>query len=263
METFSPIFRRSIEAISTQLRRNLGFPELGRPRAETAFYTSRDSILRAISESGDPKNVLPFFGIKLSNVFVNPESYNQRLLKRHGFPLAYSEATTNDDSLVLYTFFGRPVRVEADVIFFSDNYDEVLSVIEQILFLGSELHFKLRFKNGSIPIKFSISKDGLAVPEADFQSDTANFEFSFQVSLQTYSGFIRPVPVVKKVKLQGGPIFDKELDFTDGRTLSLLQVDRQFSIARGVPDGEFINQSPIVYFDIDPNTDVVDGSKIK
>lgn len=260
MTPFSPVFRRSLEAIPVILKRKFGFPETGNPNLSASFYTSRDAIVRAIEETGDPKNVLPFIGIKLSTVYLDVESYNPRLLKRDGLPLYYSPAELAEDQITVMTFFGRPVRVEAEAILFTDNYDQLISVIEQIMFSGSELHFKLRIGEGTIPIKFSLEKESISVPEADFTTEAfSNFELSFQLSVKTYSGFIEPVPLVKRVKIQGGSSIQYET--LDGKTKT--RVDRLLASGFGVDERSFVDDMGIIEFNVGLDTDIIDPTDIK
>lgn len=260
MNTFSPIFRKSLDAIPIVLRRKFGFPETGNPNLSSNFYNSREAIVRAIDQSGDPKNVLPFVGIKLTAANIDVESYHKWLLKNDGIPLYYNPAELADDNLSVMTFFGRAVAVEADCIFFSDSFDEIISMIEQIMFSGSELHFKLRIGEGNIPIRLSINKDSISVPEADFTTEVpANFELNFQITVKTYSGFIEPVPLVKRIKIQGGTVIEFETLAGEQKK----RIDRMLSSAFGVNTKNFVDDMGIVEFDIDLDTDIIDPSQVK
>lgn len=243
---FSPIFRESVKAIPIVIRREFDIPDERKP-LDTAFYTSNNAIVKVIKNTGDPKNVLPFVGIKVTSVFPNPETYNSRLLKRVGLPLYYRG--TNKDDLELMTLFCRPVLVEAEAVFLTDSYEDTLDFMEQLMFIGSELHFSIRVGNGSVPIKFKISKDGLAIPEGDFQSEIANYSLTFPISLHTYSGIVTGVPVINKVKLNGGIGIEN---------IPELEVDRKFNLGR-VLKGDSVNNLIAVDVPVGLDTDLIES----
>lgn len=252
---FSPIFRRSLEGITAVLRREFNLGKASKPDIEATFYDSRNAIIKAIQQSGDPKNVLPFFGVKISSVFPDVEAQNSRMLKRQGIPLYY-EGETTGEGLSLVTLFARPTRVEADVIFLTDSYDEVLQIIQQIIFLGSELPFKVPLGKGGIPVKMKINKDGLAMPEADFESSTANYELTFSLYLKTYIGIEESVPMIERVRVQGGPIITVK-SLKGGQRE---RVERVLQIGRGLNTELNSGDLNIVDIPIEPDTDLVRNS---
>lgn len=231
------------------LRRRLGMPERGRSQLDSVFFNSREAIIKAVTKSGDPADVLPFIGIKITSIYLDQESYNHNALKREGMPLGKA-----DEGNSVFVFFGRPVKVEMECFLFTNNFQEVTSTVQQILFLSSELHFKLQIeKNVGFDIQLKINKDGLTIPEADFQSQISTFEFSFPIEMKTYAGIIEKIPLVKTVRLQGGPVIEYIVDEKIER-----RVERAFGSARGV---DSIQSEEIISFELGLNQDTIDTSR--
>jgi hypothetical protein len=243
MIEYSQVFKKSIEAVPRILGRRLGMPEKGRSQLDSVFFTSRDAIIKSISQSGNPAEVVPFIGMKITSIYVDPDSYNNHAMKREGLTLSRGDG-------FVYLFFGRPVIVEAECLLFSNSFDEIISTVQQILFLSSELHFNMKLEEGEIEVRISIDKEGISIPEADFQSQISTFEFSFPVKIKTYAGVIEKVDTVTSVKVQGGPVVTYVMD-----EKIIRRVDRAIGLARGVnPDAP----NTIIDLEIGLNQDVID-----
>lgn len=101
----SPFFRQSIEAVPKILSRKFGLPSQGRPKIESTIYYSREAVRRAIEEHGDAANVLPFFGVKMTNIMINPDSsVNPKRLKDDGILLK------NDGEMCTFFFWSSRAR---------------------------------------------------------------------------------------------------------------------------------------------------------
>lgn len=249
MLEYSPVFKQSIESVPKILRRRLGLPEIGRSQLDSVFFTSREAILKAIQKSGDPANVVPFLGVKISSIFVDPESYNSHALKREGLVVGIT-----DEGNSAYVFYGRPVKVEMECFMFSDDFNQVLSVVQQILFLESELNFMLNIEeDAGFKITLAINKEGLSIPEADFQSQISSFEFSFPAYIKTYAGIIQKLPLVKKVKLQGGPV----IEYIENDEV-VRRVDRALGIAVGSDPN---SPNDIISFKLGLNQDLINTNQ--
>lgn len=243
----SPFFRQSIEAVPKILSRKFGLPSQGRPTIESTIYYSREAVRRAIEEHGDAANVLPFFGVKMTNIMINPDSsVNPKRLKDDGILLK------NDGEMCTF-FFGRPVRVEMDIIFFTNDNNEMLDIIQQIMILGSELHANMKIATDiRLPLKLKIDKDGIAIPEMQTDAEViGKFELQFPLALDTYTGIITEVPSIKTVKLGGGLVAIDQNKLSEGE---YSRVERAIATAR-TGDIDTLEVEDVV---IQLNTDIVD-----
>jgi len=232
------------------LRRRLGMPERGRSQLETVFFNSREAIVKAVTKSGNPSDVFPFVGVKITSIFTDPESYNPKTLKSEGMPLGRA-----DEGESVYVFFGVPVKVEMECFLFTNSFQELISTVERLLFISSELHFRMNIDEGvNFDIQLKINKDGLSIPEADFQSQISTFEFSFPAEIKTYAGVVEKLPLIRTVRLQGGPVVEYVVDEVVER-----RVQRAFGSAIGVTS---IDSEEIVSFKMGLNQDKVDTTQL-